>query len=811
MSPSAFPTHRIWLDVPKAGPQTRLFRRSLDCAGGVAGGQLRVFAEQRYLLWINGQFVAAGPGAHHPTRAPFDHHDLNDRLQPGANVVAVLVHAEGAGTHQHVPSGEPGLALAVSWRDDAGKHVVESDAEWRVTDRTGWVWPTPKRGWALGSIEQFDAATAPRGWQSVGFDDSGWATPTVTPLGASVPGGITAVDRPTPPLRHRFIASQAVMGFEAVTSGVVPIDPDDGSGELGRRILELDYQPAREGPALQHAENVLTITGLSPTTGAAVHLDLGAFYVGQLVLEIESPGVGVIDVAWGETEADGRADCLRKGTSYVDRILAGPGRIDWRPIGFSGMRYLTLVFRGFAGGVVVDRVGLDATEPDLGWAGTFTCGDESLNAVWRVCERTIRVGTQDALMDCPTREQATYVGDGLPVAKWIARLTGDTRYWRDLVIEQFRRQAESGLIRGTPYSSLDGTLLDYVLIAVLGTRDYWRWTADRETVMEVLPAARRAMGWFDAHRDERGLLTWRWPDGPHERPAEHVYDPARPKVDSLNLFIDHPGLGWHNPDDAGIDRRGINAAIHAFWVLARRAVAELEEAVGEAERATHQQAEADALVETCAALFWDDTRGVYVDGVLRGEPLEQVSEQTNTLAVLAGWAEPSRRVDLLERVIGSDDTATARSGFYFWIYQMRAMSRAGMTAQVLDAIRRMWSPVLERGATTVWETPAGDHLDSWCHPWSCMPASFLLTDVLGLGGLEGDAEHPRRVQPRYDLLDEASGGMFTRDGWCSVGWHRDVDAVCLRGSLPEGVTAAVLATDGAEIARVSGDWNLRVP
>src|SRR5690606_31281843 len=160
---------------------------------------------------------------------------------------------------------------------------------------------------------------------------------------------------------------------------------------------------------------------------------------------------------------------------------------------FTGARYLSLWFRGFDGDVTIRAAGMRATEPALQWDGRFNCSDEALNRVWDLCARTQRVGTQEGLMDCPTREQACYVGDGHPVARWIYQLTGDARHWRYLVREQFARQAANGLIRSTPFSGRDDTLIDYTLLAVIHTREYLRATGDADAVRDLLPACRRVL------------------------------------------------------------------------------------------------------------------------------------------------------------------------------------------------------------------------------------------------------------------------------------------------------------------------------
>src|SRR5690606_16993521 len=107
-------------------------------------------------------------------------------------------------------------------------------------------------------------------------------------------------------------------------------------------------------------------------------------------------------------------------------------------------------------------------------------------------------------------------------------------------------------IRSTPFSWRDDTLIDYTLIAVLGTRDYLRFTGDIELVREVLPAARGVLQWFDRQRNGDGLFGVDWREMPREDEGENRYDPARPRIRAMNLFIDHPGLGWHNPHEPGI-------------------------------------------------------------------------------------------------------------------------------------------------------------------------------------------------------------------------------------------------------------------
>lgn len=799
----------MWLSETGPDTQTRLFRRTFQAKGKVTQARIRLFAEAKYLLYVNGKFVDRGPCFHHPMIAPFDEIDLSEHLVEGDNVIAVLVQAINMGLHNHVPSGQPGLCVQMDWTDQTGDHQITADEQWRISDQTGWQWPAPKRTWAIGPIEIYDMANAQHGWQNPGFDDRHWQPPQLSKLGSTVPGGVQSIPRPTPTLGYQWFGLDihSISEIQITDEPIADIQPEKSAEEHSKRLEHLstinvsDEITCEQDPTDPHA---MQINGLTADRGMVLHLDLGAMHVGQILLDATCPSEGVIDIAWCEAKADGNVSFSRKGACYADRIIACKGELNWRPITFSGMRYVTLIFRGFTGNLHIHRTGIHASIPDIRWNTDFKTSDNLLNDIHAICQRTLCVGSQESLMDCPTREQAAYIGDGLPVAMWIGRLTGDWRYFKDMIIEQFRRQSPCGLVRSTLYSWRDDTLVDYNLIALLGLKDYLQITGDQQTVESVLPAARKVLGWFTQQLDENdGLLSWQWQA---ERPVSHredQFEPDCPQITSMNLFIDHAGMGWHCIEDAGLDRHGTNAALHAFLGMALQAMVEIENTVGDPELAVAYQQRAEQLKIKANATFFNTAENAYVDGVHQGEPLKQISEQTNTLAILAGWCSHEQSQTILARLLQTNDPAIARNGYYFWLYTFEAMKRLDMLPLTIDKIRQLWQPVINAGASTVWETMAGDHLDSHCHPWSCVPASTLITDILGLGGLESQSPC---VTPRCDLLEHAQGSMYTRHGKAYIQWQSTDDAVTLTGQLPDGLQAQLILPNAQPTVVIQGHW-----
>jgi hypothetical protein len=798
----------MWSGDKGPDTQTRFFRRSFHVVGEVESASIQLFAEAKYLLYVNGKFIDRGPCFHHPMVAPFDQIDLTEHLNLGSNVIAILVQAINIGLHNHIPNGEPGVCAHIHWQDETGDHQITADQHWRVSQQTGWLWPAPKRTWAIGPIEIFDMTQSQPGWQEIDFDDSHWQIPDIQSLGSTIQGGIQIMDRPTPSLKYQWVGlyiHNLTKQFITDTP-VVKINVDESGEVHSKRLENLSAIEQQNHIRLtqddQHHD--LHIDGLTPDRGMVLYFDLGAMHVGQILLEATCPSDGIIDIAWQEAQSDNTPCYSRKGACYADRIIASQGKLNWRPITFSGMRYVSLILRGFTGNLLIHRIGVHASVPDLSWNKDFLTSDTLLDDIHAICQRTICVGSQESLMDCPTREQAAYVGDGLPVAKWIGRLTGDWRYYKDMIIEQFRRQAPNGLIRSTLYSWRDDTLVDYNLIAILGLRDYLKITGDQNTVESVLPAARKLMSWFTNQlSSNKGLLRWQWQE---QRPAsyrENQYETDRPQISNMNLFIDHAGMGWHCIDDAGIDRRGNNAALHAFLSMALSAMVEIETFIGQHKRAEQYQTLAQKLKSKAHATFYSQTHHCYIDGILDGKQLNQISEQTNTLAILANWCSDEQGKTILNHLLQSNDKTIARNGYYFWLYTFEALKQLDMIPMSLEMIRKHWQPIIAAGSSTVWETMAGDHLDSHCHPWSCVPASTLITDILGLGSLE--SEQPE-INPRCDLLTQASGTMYTRHGKATIHWKVQENHIHLHGELPTGMHAKLRLPDSNTEYKVQGKW-----
>ena len=72
-----------------------VFRKSFDLADANSPAQLQLFADSRYILWINGQYVLRGPCRFNPKRPEYDVVDIRPHLKKGKNVMVAMVHHYG--------------------------------------------------------------------------------------------------------------------------------------------------------------------------------------------------------------------------------------------------------------------------------------------------------------------------------------------------------------------------------------------------------------------------------------------------------------------------------------------------------------------------------------------------------------------------------------------------------------------------------------------------------------------------------------------------------------------------------------------
>jgi alpha-L-rhamnosidase len=713
---------RLWHGDGKrtGGAQVALFRRTFDLAEEPDGpAVLTMFAEGRFVGWLNGQKIARGPWLHVPSRRVVTQTAVGHALQKGRNALALLAWHPAPASSSMIVSGEPGPVAALR----IGRDLLVSDCRWRMCRDGGFVPDSPVRGWAVGNAEWFRLDRYPEGWTRADFDDGAWDAaeefePTAIP-------GVEWIAPDLPELRFEEQDLSRCSIFRCPAHSP-PWTADRASTDPPPLIAWARHVEEETWAPLGDADRMPLRWTARPGEGRVLLFDLGREIAGHVGLEFDSASPGEIEILHSERLLNGKPDILLKNTVYADRLTARAGRQSRPFIGYSAFRYVALVWRGFEGPVRVRRVIVEESFLDVGLRErTAPAASPELVRIWDLCRRTLHCSFQDGATDCPSREQNVYVGDSAVTVEWLQGQTGDARLLRHTVAELFLEE-QGGAIRDNLYGSWSRSFVDFNLLAVRMLARAAERLKDRRFVESLLPRARRVVDRVQSMQNGEGLIDVDW-----SRMNSGVDHPppvwrGRPfPVTHLWLFLDHPGMGWHNLSDTPIDRSGLNTAVHALLVVALRSLADLERFAGRPADAEAREAAGAALAGRLAERFWDRDRRCFPDGIRpSGLPLDLAGDATNTLCLLAGAAPPGEERALAVRT-ARGELPGARNGPFMAGFLLEVLVRLGEANEARTLIETAWGPMAAPDGGCAWETFAGDRLDSLCHPWSAAPLHFL--------------------------------------------------------------------------------------
>jgi alpha-L-rhamnosidase len=169
----------VWIDHHGEGRNQHLFfRRSVTLNGQPEKAEMNVFADSRYILFINGAAIHYGPVRSFPPNPVYDTYDLRPYLRPGKNVIAVMVRSNGTNTFQ-LPLSRGGF---IAWGEIHINEIsvnLATPGGWKVCRSEAYLEEAPKMSFATGPMEIHNAAKDPADWNKPGFDDSSWYEPVL--------------------------------------------------------------------------------------------------------------------------------------------------------------------------------------------------------------------------------------------------------------------------------------------------------------------------------------------------------------------------------------------------------------------------------------------------------------------------------------------------------------------------------------------------------------------------------------------------------------------------------------------------------
>lgn len=704
-------------DRPQTEPTTTVIvaRRSFELEEMVDSATCHIAAEGRYRLMVNGQVLINGPCRSTPERPTYDTIDLMAYLQPGRNAMAIIVLAEADPTPRTLGNVS---GLYVQGHIIAGDQVIHLDTpgQWRMTRPKAWSntvasrMPS-ERHQRLGTIEIYDSRDQPVDWSDPCLDDSDWDV--AVPIEALSAQRLEP--RPIPILVERPCSPEKLLFIGDAEASL--IDDDLTRQTLADTVVTPPRAVQFESPqALIHPGDAITrivppaddCTDPLALRNAVVAVDFGREVTAYARVELRGPAGTVVDFSYAERLVDGRIVAYAQFVSSCDRLILNGEWQTFQTLEWHGFRYLQIVFRNASTAIEVRRLDAVETHYPVKLEGRFDCSDDRLNRLWQIARHTLRCCMHDSFQDCPWREQRLWAGDTRTQILFNFAAFGE-RHLPARSAKLFGLVQESfGLVPpfwsrplGTPI------LADYTLWWAIMPWDILLYTGDDSVYRDLRQPIHRALQWFADRIGPEGLI------GPLEG----------------NIFID-----W-----APLDRKGACIALNLIYAYALNALSRCEAHIHQSQQAQAFAARSQAMLDEVRRRAWSRERGLFSDAIVDSRLSDTFSQHTNALAVLTGAADDRQRESIRTRLL-DDDLVPVEP--YFFHYLLQALAKLDEHQNAIDLTRRKYAPMLDAGATTLWEewqahgTWRGGKAEprprSQCHAWSAGPLFFLSSHILGV-------------------------------------------------------------------------------
>jgi alpha-L-rhamnosidase len=777
--------HAAWVTHPTAPlrePLVLHFRRVLQLASVPASYVVRVSADNRFVLFVNGSRVGDGPARGDLTHWRYERFDVAPYLKAGHNLITATVWNFGVYAPIAQFSDRTAFLLESEATDATG---ISTPKDWQVEEEPG-MHPlgrdkvTLKTYFASGPGEELDASTYDWDWNS-GAQTKNWL-PVGTPMRDSIfpvngahsadetgdnPWGLVPNELP----HMEYVLSEAgtlARGFEAKDDSL-SVGAEASPGKAPSFFVGAPNPQSFPFSALTipRGNHIHLLLDHKTLTTAYPQLIVTGGKGSHIVLTYSE---ALYDKEGHKGDRDEVADRTARGLTDSFLPDGGEHRV-FMPLWWRTWRYLDLDITTSSEPLTLESLKAYFTAYPFQERAKFDSDQPDLDKIWEISWRTARLDAHETYMDTPYYEQLQYVGDTRIQALISYSVGGDDRLGRQAITAFDQSRIPEGITRSRYPSSLPQNIPTFSLIWVGMLHDYWMYRPDPQIVRDSLPGTRAVLTWFAKYEHTDGLLG----ELPWWSFIDWVVKGEIPSYDS-------------NHESCMTSLEYLGALMDA---------ADLEKNLGDPVLAKRYDARLNHVRSGIASMCWVPSRGLLAEN-----PDQKVfSQQANILGVLYDVIPKDRQQDVLRRLMdikpGTTPGGVMSASYYFRFYLSRALDHAGMEDEYLKSLDP-WRELLPLHFSTWPEQPGETRSDS--HAWSAHPIYDLLSLVAGIEpASEGFASV--RVAPHLGQLDHLSATFPHPQGDIKVQYQRRGSALDATVTLP-GILTGTFRYEGK-------DWELK--
>lgn len=748
--------HASWVTHPTAPlrePVVLHFRRTLNLDSVPASYIVRVSADNRFILFVNGHRVGDGPARGDLPHWRYEKFDLAPFLQAGQNYITATVWNFGV----YAPIAQFTDRTAFLLESEAtGDTSISTPQGWEAEEEPGQMplgrnTVSFKAYMASGPGEEIDASKYDWNWNKPPADDpSGRWVPVASPLRDSIYSNVNRA--------HSFD-----------TTG------DNSWGLVPDTLPHMQYTSESAGECVRTGIPALSAFPDAPVSVPAnthVHilLDRKTLTTAYPLLTVSGGQGAQITLTYSEALYDKEGhkgdrndvdDRTARGLTDIFLPDGGEHRA-FMPLWWRTWRYLDLDIQTAGQSLQLESFTAFFTAYPFEERAIFQTSDPQLQKIWDISWRTARLDAHETYMDTPYYEQLQYVGDTRIQALISYAVTGDDRLARQAIEAFNQSRIPDGITQSRYPSSLTQMIPTFSLLWIGMVRDYWMYRPDPEPVIASMDGTRNVLNWFAHYEQPDGLLRelpW-W------------------------SFIDWVPSGTIPTYDA----KGESCVTTLQYLGALEDAAALEAGLGDPVSNSRYLERAAHVRTGLQSLCWNAARGMVAD-----TPDQKVySQQANILGVLYDIVPKDRQQEVLRKMLaiqpGTTPNGILSASYYFRFYLARALEHAGMADDYISSIEP-WRQLLALHFSTWPEVPGNTRSDS--HAWSAHPIYDLLTLVAGIEpGSPGFATV--RIAPHLGPLKALTATYPHPQGMIRVEYHTEWSGLHASITLPGTLTGTLV-------------------
>jgi len=719
---------------------------------------VHVSADNRYKLYVNGQFVSLGPARGDIFHWNFETVDLAAYLQAGKNVIAAIAWNYG----DRRPEAQISYQTAfIMQANSETEKMINTDKSWKCRPDSSYSPKDPVLTYTYyvaGPGETVNYNMALKEWKNIDYNDAAWLSAQQITHG--LPKGVFGFGL------GWMLEPRAIPQMELRVQRLSKLRKAEGIQPDSYRVP--DNFPATKTAITIPANTVVTFLldqGYLTNAYPVLQFSKGknaAITIGYAeALYVEDPG----EKNWRAFHQKGnRNETEGKRFIGVKDSLISDGSFfqDFTSLWWRTYRYLQVQVQTKDEPLILDDLYGIFTGYPFEMNAQFDAGDDQLNRILETGWRTARSCAMETYMDCPYYEQLQYIGDARIQCLVSLYNSGDDRLMRNAItLLDNSRMAEGATLSRYPTANAQ-EIPPFSLWWIGMLYDYRMYRPDDTFIKDKLPGMRQVLWFFSKYQQADGSLK---------------------NLPYWN-FTDWCGTKGWNAGVAPIGKDGNSAVLDLQLLWAYQLAAELENNLGMKEFAKQYRAAATKLKQTIQNKYWDGQKKLFADT----NEKDIFSQHTNSLAILTGVVNGAEANALGKKIIS--DTNLTQATIYFKFYVHQALTKAGLGDGYLNWLN-IWKQNLAMGMTTWAEISDINNTRSDCHAWGASPNIEFYRIVLGI---DTDAPGFRKVKiiPHLGVLTHARGKIPHPAGNISVNYEMVNDNWKLSISLPSNTPGYLL-------------------